>query len=124
MIYFISGHREISQEEFNKFYVPVLNEVIDNDPDAQFVVGDYQGVDTMAQNWLNEIPDKVTVYHMFESPRVKKNPNFKTKGGFKTDEERDAAMTKDSDLDIAFLKPGKRNSGTAQNLCRRFEVIK
>ena len=124
MIYFISGHREISQEEFNKFYVPVLNEVIDNDPDAQFVVGDYQGVDTMAQYWLNEIPDKVTVYHMFESPRVKKNPNFKTKGGFKTDEERDAAMTKDSDLDIAFLKPGKRNSGTAQNLCRRFEVIK
>lgn len=124
MIYFISGHREISQEEFDKFYVPVLNEVIDNDKDAQFIVGDYQGVDTMAQNWLNQMPDRVTVYHMFENPRVKKNPNFKTKGGFKTDEERDAAMTKDSDLDIAFLKPGKRNSGTAQNLCRRFEIIK
>lgn len=125
MKYFISGHREISQEEFNEHYVKALREIIKEDPEAEFVVGDYHGADTMAQEWLKENirPDKVTVYHMFESPRVYKDPGFKKKGGYKTDEERDAAMTKESDKDVAFLRKGKRKSGTAQNLCRRFEVM-
>lgn len=125
MKYFISGHREISQEEFNEHYVKALREIIEEDPKAEFVVGDYHGADTMAQEWLKENirPDRVTVYHMFESPRVYRDSGFKKKGGYKTDEERDAAMTKESDKDVAFLRKGKRKSGTAQNLCRRFEVM-
>lgn len=121
MVYFISGHRDITLEEFNKLYAPAILEALTDDPTCEFVVGDYWGVDSMAQKLLENYVDKVTVYHMFDSPRNLINPNFKTKGGFKTDEERDAEMTKDSDKDIAFVRKGKRNSGTAQNIVRRYE---
>ncbi len=126
MTYFISGHREITSEEFNRLYVPVLRNVIRNDEDFHFVVGDYWGVDEMAQDWLKEnLPDvercRVTVYHMFEKARVCKSSLFNQRGGFDSDESRDAAMTKNSDIDIAFVRKGKRNSGTAQNIVRRFE---
>lgn len=121
MKYFISGHRDLTVEEFNSLYVPVILDILKEDPTCEFVVGDYQGVDSMAQEYLASMVDKVTVYHMFDSPRNLINPNFKTIGGFTSDEERDAAMTKDSDRDIAFVRKGKRNSGTAQNIVRRYE---
>lgn len=126
MVYFISGHRDITPKEFNKLYVPVIQEVIENDEDFYFVVGDYWGVDELAQDWLKEnLSDssqhRVTVYHMFEKARVCKSNLFNQQGGFKDDESRDAAMTKRSDMDIAFVRKGKRHSGTAQNIVRRFE---
>ena len=43
-------------------------------------------------------------------------------GGFKSDEERDSAMTNDSDFDIAFVKDNRWNSGTAQNIKRRHGI--
>lgn len=130
MTFFISGHRDITQEEFDKYYKPAIDNVLINyKPAVFFVVGDYRGVDTMAQQYLYDKTkelfwfdsNQVTVYHMFDSPRNFVCNDFKTKGGFKTDEERDAAMTKDSDTDIAFVRKGKRNSGTAQNIVRRYE---
>ena len=121
MVYFISGHRDITEKEFKDLYVEKILEVIREDPTAEFVVGDYWGVDSMAQEFLATTTNKVTVYHMFDSPRNYKSNKFDLKGGFKTDEERDAAMTKDSDVDIAFVRKGKRNSGTAQNIIRRYE---
>lgn len=122
MKYFISGHRDLTLSEFNEYYVPRILEILQEDPDCEFVVGDYQGADTMAQRLLSGYPEKVTVYHMSNEPMFLGCPDFKTIGGFLTDEERDAAMTKDSDEDIAFVKPGRRNSGTAQNLVRRHEL--
>lgn len=44
------------------------------------------------------------------------------RSGFKSDEERDSAMTRDSDFDIAFIKDGRWNSGTAQNIKRRWNL--
>ena len=45
MTYFISGHRDITPEEFEKFYVPAIVDVIDtcndNYDDCEFVVGDW-----------------------------------------------------------------------------------
>ena len=126
--YFISGHREVSQGEFDRLYKPILDDLV-MDPENYFVVGDYWGVDEMAQTFLAEVlaelkqEDRVTVYHMFEKPRVLKSGKFKTKGGFTGDEARDAAMTRESDEDIAFVRPGKRNSGTAQNIIRRVELL-
>lgn len=121
MKFFISGHRDLTQEEFNRLYTPTILEVLQEDPTCEFVIGDYEGVDSMAQHLLSNHVDKVTVYHMFDTPRNLINPNFKTVGGFTSDEERDAAMTRDSDYDIAFVRKGKRNSGTAQNIVRRYE---
>jgi hypothetical protein len=44
-------------------------------------------------------------------------------GGYRTDEERDAAMTRESHEDIAWVRPGKRrNNGTGKNLQRRVDL--
>jgi hypothetical protein len=56
---------------------------------------------------------------MLDRPRNNVN-GFPTVGGFPTDETRDAAMTAASDEDIAWVRPGRRHSGTAANLARRY----
>ena len=43
MIYFISGHRDLTIEEFKKHYIPKIDEVCAFDKNAKFVVGDYWG---------------------------------------------------------------------------------
>lgn len=124
MIYFISGHRDIKEEEFKLWYEPRLEDILSLDTEARFVVGDCKGVDQMAQVWLKDhILDKtrVTVYHMLEKPRVLEDRDFNTIGGFKGDIERDTAMTLSSDMDIAFIGKGRWTSGTAQNILRRYE---
>lgn len=124
MIYFVSGHREITQSEFDSNYGDAIRKAV-SDPQAEFVVGDYWGVDIMAQNLLVDlgVADRVTVYHMFESPRNYNAAIAKTKGGYTTDEERDSAMTAASDIDIAFVRHGKWGSGTAQNIKRRHGLV-
>lgn len=121
MIYFISGHRDITNEEFEKYYVSKINRVLREDKDARFVVGDYEGVDIMAQKYLvsSRYQDNVTVYYMFTSPRNIASPDLKTSGGYVDDTDRDSAMTRDSDFDIAFYRPVKGNSGALQNIRRR-----
>ena len=119
--YFISGHRNITFEEFEKNYAKALE--LAAQEQSNFVVGDYYGVDIMAQNYLIETlkidTDRVTVYHMFEAPR-NINPKIKnTKGGFQSDSERDAAMTEASDEDIAFVRFANKMSGTGENILRR-----
>lgn len=125
-VYFISGHRKISSGEFIEYYAYDLIKAVKEYPFCKFVVGDYYGIDKMAQTLFKDLRDKVgaeinlTVYHMFEKPRNNVG-DWPTIGGFKTDEERDAAMTAISDEDIAWVNPkflGK-NSGTEQNIMRR-----
>ncbi len=117
MIYFISGHRDVTPEEFDEHYVPKLSAAL-LEQEATFVVGDFEGVDIMAQKWLKDRNNEnVIVFHMFTSPR--QNAGFPTIGGFTSDEHRDSTMTSASDFDIAWVRPGKEKSGTAINLRRR-----
>lgn len=53
-------------------------------------------------------------------------PGFALCGGRPTAEDRDAAGTRCSDEDIAWVRPGNRwkNSGTATTPRRRFEHLK
>jgi hypothetical protein len=120
---FISGHRNTTDEEFAAFYVPLLQEGIASGTITHFVIGDYEGVDAMAQRYLAEhLPHvPVTVFHMFTAPRNLASHSFRSLGGFTTDEERDAAMTQASSHDIAWVRKGKERSGTAQNLARRLD---
>lgn len=136
MIYFISGHRDLSYEEFEKYYVPKIEEVIKSDPFAEFLVGDCDGVDKYAMDYLySQTSKEFAIYHMFDTPRnLPSNYTFSGSikeimigrvaviGHFKTDEERDSAMTRNSDFDIAFVKDGRWNSGTAQNIKRRHNI--
>lgn len=123
--YFISGHRDITQEEFEKNYGSIIKNIVDNNSPAsiRFIMGDYYGVDIMAQNYLidslNFPPYRISVYHMFDKPR-NIHPKIENRvGGFSNDEERDAAMTRDSHIDIAFVRDHLKLSGTAMNILRR-----
>ena len=125
--YFVSGHRDITEEEFERNYKLALENIVNEVPDCRFVIGDYYGVDIMAQNYLIDAlgiePDRITVYHMFEAPR-NIHPKIKnTVGGFESDAERDAAMTAASVDDIAFVRDNTKISGTAENILRRHMLI-
>ena len=109
-----------TEEEFAEHYEPALTAAAE--AGALFVIGDANGTDAMAQGFLYGFLDdweaRVTVYHMLQEPRNNFG-DFVVVGGFKTDQERDEAMTKDSDADIAWVRPGREKSGTAENLKRR-----
>lgn len=113
--YFISGHLDLTRAEFAEHYEPAIKKAWGAGGD--FVVGDARGADLLAQGCLKDLCADVVVYHMFTKPRhCKGHP---TKGGFKSDRERDEAMTAASDADIAWVRPGREKSGTARNLERR-----
>ncbi len=112
---FVSGHLSVTSEEFEGHYIPALEAALEKG--CSFVVGDAKGADAMAQDWLKAHKAEANVYHMFKSPRH--NAGFPYIGGFKTDDERDTAMTAASDFDIAWVRPGREKSGTARNLARR-----
>jgi hypothetical protein len=116
MIHFVSGHLDVTQAEFDEHYAPRLNAAIQAG-DA-FIVGDARGLDSMAQMYLYGRTTKVTVFHMFETPRHAR-ASFRTVGGFTSDRLRDRAMTAASDADIAWVRPGREKSGTNKNLKRR-----
>ena len=123
--YFVSGHLDLSLQEFEKHYVPKLTESVEQ-KDA-FVVGDARGCDHMTQQFLRsklfstlQGLKRVRVYHMLERPRF--NDGFSNMGGFKSDAERDLAMTLASYKDIAWVRKGREKSGTAKNIARRAKV--
>jgi hypothetical protein len=112
---YVSGHLDITPDEFDVHYRPAIDEALARGD--SFVVGDARGTDSMTQNYLLGKTTAVVVYHMFTNPR--NNLGFKTIGGFKSDVERDAQMTEDSDQDIAWVRPGRKKSGTQKNINRR-----
>jgi hypothetical protein len=50
MIYFISGHLDLTEAEFNEHYKPALDKVISES--GKFIVGDAAGADAMSQEYL------------------------------------------------------------------------
>jgi hypothetical protein len=137
--YFVSGHLDVSCEEFISHYKSMIDHGIEEK--ARFVVGDARGVDIFAQQYLDEVkkihPDlqaRITVYHMFDKPRNNVG-NFPTRGGFTSDESRDQRMTLDSTDDILWIRPENemkklygtkfkpgRISGTEKNKLRRDDI--
>ena len=139
--FFISGHLDLTETEFNEHYQPKLKMAVATG--GYFIVGDSRGADAMAQSYLGaavsedgELHARILVYHIGRSPRNNKE-NFKTIGNFKTDLERDEAMTRDSTDDILWVRPEDeqrkrlgaeynplRVSGTMKNKLRRmFEHV-
>ena len=116
--YFVSGHLDLTREEFLTHYAQELRAAVAED--AEFVIGDAAGADAMAQEFLSVIVNesRITVHHMFHHPR--NNYGFETIGGFQSDKERDEFMTAHSDADIAWVRPGREKSGTSKNIKRRF----
>ena len=138
MIYMISGHGDLTENEFNTHYKDQMMRIIknkDNDNDNKFIVGDYKGCDVMSVKFLlnnNVNPSNIIIYHMFKKPRkylyeICKLHQILLKGGFDSDEARDTQMTHDSDCDILWIRKDINMpnydpnyiSGTEKNYLRR-----
>jgi hypothetical protein len=121
--YFISGHRDLTENEFEYYYIPLIQEAIYETVDAKFIVGDCVGCDIMAQNYLVNIIDdisKITVYCVGNAPRNINPEIINVKNGFTDDREKDIAMTNDSFKDIAMVRDPEIWSGTGENILRRY----
>jgi|SRR6478609_8589327 len=148
---FISGHIDLTQEQFSTHYVSKIDKAIEEN--HEFVLGNSFGCDEMALRYLkskNVSPDKITIHHR-ESRCDQFNKQHltiadlramgynKIISGFTTFDERDESMTLVSDYDIAWVRPdmqtkelmeslGKkysptRKSGTLKNILRRSASI-
>ena len=121
--YMISGHGNLTFEEWLEHYKPLIDSALEEN--AQFLIGDFRGTDVLCLEYLKNKTTQVTVCHCFEKPRywVDKidlpSQEWKYQGGFVSDLERDTYMTDNSDLDIAWVRLGKEKSGTAKNIKRR-----
>lgn len=132
--YFISGHIDITDKEFQSHYVPAIQAAISED--AKFVIGDAFGTDLMAAEYLKDSgidPLRVTIFHIKSKchNNAVQSGRFIDKGGFRNHEEKDSSMTSSSDFDIAYVrsideqkrlygsKYRHRVSGTEKNLLRR-----
>lgn len=133
MVYFVSGHRDLTQEEFDLHYKPVIRKVTKETLPVSFVIGDCEGADRMAAEYICDFSSSdIHIYHIFTDPRFRVIPfcdneaehNIFYHGGYQSDMERDTAMTEASDFDIAYIRPGRKKSGTAQNILRRITKIK
>ena len=130
MIYFISGHRDLTPTEFELYYAPAIRNATNYDRNSRFVVGgDCIGADEMAIQFLLELgvsSSKITIYttaEEVEGCRLSKEiqeHDLRCYTKFATGDLRDMMMTRDSDADIAFVRPGKEDSYTAKNILRRY----
>jgi hypothetical protein len=121
--YFVSGHRDLTEEEFETFYAPLIQQVLNDKPNANFIIGDCEGCDIMAQNYLVDIIDdvsRITVYCVGDAPRNVNPYIISIKNGFNDDREKDIAMTNDSFEDIALVRSPEVWSGTGENILRRY----
>ena|SRR5581483_5338407 len=107
-IAFVSGHVELDHKTFLDHYQGPLDEAIKNQ--CSFVIGNAQGADTYALNYLLEKqvnPHNITIY--IYSRFQKSCENYAKKGinvksGFKSYSERDQSLTLNSDYDIAWVR--------------------
>lgn len=135
---FVSGHRDLTKEEFNSIYIPAINKYIDwlkedhshifDSKKLTFYVGDCEGCDKMTIYYLcGKLNRNIklvicSLKEKFEGQinyDLCINDNISVIKEFNTHEERDAYMTKNTDIDLLYIRPNKWDSGTAQNFVRR-----
>lgn len=120
--YMISGPGDSTKELWEELMKPRIDVAIAEEG-SSFLIGDFTGCDAYSRRYLATVlpsneKDRVTIYHMFNRPRHGAS-GFQMIGGFENDEERDSAMTRNSDRDITLVLPGRENRGCARNLIRR-----
>lgn len=118
----ISGHTDLSQELFDRYYAPEILKKVEEG--SGFVMGCANGADRLAFNLLfPKVPNKVTLYQKgYNLPEWVPKDFTNVVYGFSTWSERDEMMTKVSTCDIAYIYDTKiaLGSGTATNIIRRY----
>ena len=121
MVTYIFGNGNIPFDEFVRYYVPRINAA--HEEGSSFIVCDFRGADTLAQEYLKTLTKDVTVMHVADRPRYLVD-KYKTNaeswdivGGFGSDGERDDAAIEACTYFIALdiNSYGFRKSGTLKN---------
>lgn len=144
-IAFISGHLDVDEAFFTKYYKSSLDDA--NKNMDNFIIGNAFGIDFLAFKYLLQIgvnPSRITVYCFNRSHDTShysasyyQELGVSTKEGFTGFMARDAQMTANSDYDIAVVRSEEetkklygskyrkgRISGTQQNINRRLKKNK
>lgn len=119
---FISGNIDLNEKLFIQYYMPYLTELV-KDENTYFNISDDSGCSEMVQVLLDKtVTDKsrINIFCIGEYPRIKVSEESVCFWGFKTLEERNAAMTLSSNLDLHIIFPGKGKSMVEKNLNRRY----
>ena len=135
--FFISGHMDLTETEFNIHYKPTIDETLKKS--CRYVIGHSAGADTMSLEYLLKEkvdPKNITIYfydkHNPESSKEFVDRGLNVVSGFTSYTNRDAQMTTDSTVDILWIRPKEEAikllgpkykegyvSGTERNLLRR-----
>lgn len=129
MRYFVSGHRDLTQEEFDEHYIPLIQKVFEQDKVPEFNVGDWEGCDALFLDYVSSL-NKCLWVNIYSVKEPRNNPTFYeghpekifTNKQRSTYDECDASMTRYSDFDIAWIRPGREDSHTAKNIKRRYNL--
>ncbi len=137
--YFISGHVDITPEQFNLHYKPKIVAAA-SDPNSLFLIGNASGTDYLAQQLLIDLFTsagmtdfkRIHIYHRHTDPGQHVDRRCTLVSGFSSHSSKDKQMTINSDQDIAWVRSEEetkmlygdkykpsRISGTEQNLIRR-----
>jgi hypothetical protein len=137
---FISGHRDLTIDEFNVHYIPIINQYINwldthspitGNKTLTFYIGDCEGCDEMSLNYIVNHINKNSTKNIYinlcklnykfdgQNENIPNNEFINIIDKFNTHEERDTYMTLNSLYDILWIRHGKWDSGTAQNFVKR-----
>lgn len=136
--YFISGHMDITKEEFDLHYRDKIIEAAKN-PGSKFIMGSAPGADFMAQQLLLKLLEndpecfnRITVCYKGNKPECVADNRIDLLGGFQSHDSKDGYMTIHSNVDIAYVRSVEESqklygpkfdptkiSGTQKNLERR-----
>lgn len=122
IVVFVSGNKDISEKDYMQYYMPLLQALTKVHEEIYYVMSDDNGVSELTQMFLSKALKDKTVVSIFgtgEKPNVFIDNDYLYIGGFKTLEERDAAMTASSNKDLHIILGGKGDSAIKNNICRR-----
>jgi len=109
-VFFISGHINLTQGEFDIHYKPAIDDSLKKN--GRYVLGNAAGADTMALDYLLKKgvdPHNITIYFYDKYKRdlTKKytDRGIQVQMGFTSYTNRDAKMTEDSTIDILWVRP-------------------
>ena len=128
---YIFGNGNIKYSDFEEFYLNPIKRAV-NTAEAEFLLCDFRGVDTLAMEYLKSESKNVSIFHIGEKPRYlpdryrTKVNQWKIIGGFEDDQSRDHHAINLCTHFIAtdFNSNEKRTSGTQKNIERCQELSK
>lgn len=98
---FISGYSLINEEQFKEEYKDKIKFAIDKG--YSFMVGDLEGIDKMAQEYLfKKNYQNVLICHVGKKPKYNLG-NWETLGGFKRESDKDVYMIWNTNNDILYI---------------------